>query len=512
MMKAITRCVGIGATVISLAGVAQANGRFPRALRLVEDPSDPNRLSLAATFGLVVTSDRGRNWYHICEAGFSKLDMYNGDPLLAVLPSGAMLVDVQSSLNVSLDHGCQWTPTISGTMQNIADFTVARTNPNLVQAVVITYQAATATCHFEESTDGGQTFKILGTPLPVPLVYTIDSDPKDPTHIFATGLNSANAGVFLRSNDHGATWTTTPIPNTGADESPYIAVIDPNDSNKIYIRTDAAPIVDGVTNADDALLYSSDGGQTWTEILRRNAKLFGFALSPDSSTVLAGYGDPVMGDGVIVDPDALGIYSSPTSSFNFSQMLNGKSVTCLTWSHVGLYACTSTLDSNYEVGFAPDANLAKCPLTPLLRLSDIRGPLPSCPGVSGVCDFATACMLFQCSDAGTPNPQPTAACTVSASDAGASGGGGTSVGGGSSVDASVGGGGTSAGTGGAAGASGQGGSAGAPPSGGNDSGGGCALSRRASREAPIAGVAGILAMALAFRARSAKTKRKSRPS
>src|SRR5215831_15359684 len=96
----ISRCIVFGAAVLFLSSAAQANGRFPRAQRLVEDPNNANRLALAATFGLVITSDRGRNWYHVCEAGFSGQATYNGDPLLAVIPGGPFLVDVQSNLSM----------------------------------------------------------------------------------------------------------------------------------------------------------------------------------------------------------------------------------------------------------------------------------------------------------------------------------------------------------------------------------------------------------------------------
>ena len=55
--------------------------------------------------------------------------------------------------------------------------------------------------------------------------------------------------------------------------------------------------IDGALTAHDALLYSGDGGATWTEVFRSRAKLFGFALSPDGSEVLIGYGDPQPGAG-----------------------------------------------------------------------------------------------------------------------------------------------------------------------------------------------------------------------
>jgi len=525
MKKPFVSCFGVAAMTLLLSATASANGRFPRAMRLVEDPVDPNRLSLAATFGMVVTSDRGKNWYHICESAFSLQDSYNGDPLLSVLPSGGMLVDVQLSLNVSNDRGCQWTPKLNATSQTVADFTVSSSNPPVVFAATTSFAGTTATSRLQQSTDNGATWTVIGTPIPAPLVYTIDVDHNDPTHIYVSALSSANAGVFITSTDRGTTWTTSPIPNTSADEAPYIAAVDPRDGNKIFVRTDANPQIDGINTANDALLYSSDGGKTWRELLRKGAKLFGFALSPDGNTVLAGYGDPQMAE-LSVDSSAFGIYAAPISTLSFAASpIFPNSITCLTWNSTGLYACTSTLDSGFELGFAPDANLAKCPLTSLLKLSDIRGTLPGCPSAAAKCDFAASCMLFACSDSGTgmpATPAPGCGVTIGGADAGKGGAGGSAGMGGAAGMGTGGAGGKGgaggsggAGTGGAGGLGGRAGAGGSspasdasvtPPTGGNSDSGGCAFGggRSASALQAIGFLAGLLTLAGARARRSRK--------
>jgi hypothetical protein len=507
-------CFAVAAATMMFSATANANGRFPRAMRLVEDSVDPNRLSLAATFGMVVTSDRGKNWYHICESAFSLQDTYNGDPLLSVLPSGGLLVDVQSSLNVSNDRGCAWTPTLGSSTQTIADFTVSPSSPNLVIAVVTSFAGGIATTRLQQSTDGGVTWAVVGTPLPVPLVYTVDVDHADPTHIYATGLSSTGAGVFLSSTNRGTTWTSSTIRDTNADDAPYIAAIDPHDANKIFVRTDASPIVDGIATANDALLYSSDGGKTWTELMRKGAKLFGFALSPDGNTVLAGYGDPQQAE-MLVNSAVFGIYASPIGNFNFAPIFTN-SITCLAWTGTGLYACTSFLDTGFELGFAPDANLTKCPLTSILKLSDIRGTLPGCASAATKCDFAASCMTFQCSDSGTGMPAtPAPGCGIGDADAGQGGGGSADAGGATGT-------GGARGTGGSPGTGGRAGSGGSTPAGdasttpptggGSDSGGGCAF-RGGSGSAASAGAVGFLAGLFALvRARAGRNRKQWRSS
>ena len=127
--------------------------------------------------------------------------------------------------------------------------------------------------------------------------------------------------------------------------------------------------------------------------------------------MLIGYGDPVDGGGRVVNPDALGMYKSATAggTFNFEKIYEG-SVTCITWTALGVYVCTSQEEKKFAVGFAPqpDFTLANAaPLTPLLRLQDVKEPLP-CPacttGAACPADWANTqvCEIFAgCPDGGS---------------------------------------------------------------------------------------------------------------
>jgi hypothetical protein len=157
----------------------------------------------------------------------------------------------------------------------------------------------------QKSTDNGATWNAIGARLPAYAVLTVEVDPTNPRHIYATGLADAsdapNTGLFLVSSDEGATWSKTVIPGTAAFSAPYIAAVHPTDPRKIFVRTDAWKNRELIETADDALLYSSDEGKTWKDVLHPGgpdpespgAKLLGFALSPDGSRAFAGYGDTV---------------------------------------------------------------------------------------------------------------------------------------------------------------------------------------------------------------------------
>ncbi len=139
-----------------------------------------------------------------------------------------------------------------------------------------------------------------------------------------------------------------------------------------------------VVNANDGLLYSSDGGAHFTELLREGGKLFGFTFSPDGQEVLVGYGDPVeAGGGRLTDADALGIYRAPKGSSDFEKRYAG-SIGCLTWTAQGLYACTLEAETGFSLGLTTNTDFdlaAPAELTPLLRLKDVVGPL-ECPACS----------------------------------------------------------------------------------------------------------------------------------
>jgi hypothetical protein len=448
--------VSLAATV--LASTASANSRFPRAERLIENPADSNKLYLAATYGLMVTSDRGMNWYHVCEAAFSFQTGYTGDPVVMLTGAGSLLASSQSSLQVSTDEGCDWKQTLMGPAspkQTYFDFTISPSAGHTIITVSTSYETAGPVNTLQESTDNGLTWKAVGTPLPVVVLNTVDVDPTNPAHVFATGLTTADdtpdSGVFLESMDNGMTWMKYSIPGTFAWASPYIAAVLPTDPKKIFVRTDGWKNRQDVETADDALLYSSDGGHTWKEILHAGgpaddspgAKLFGFALSPDGSTVLAGYGDPVDGSR-LVESSWFGVYKSSTDGmFSFgadptnpTAMMPGESISCITWTKNGIYVCGVPQGESSFVAFAKDPTFkARADMTILMKLNETRGIPPNCTRrAATTCNWSADCVnLNACPDAGTMS--------------GTTGGGGSTGGGGGSTTTM----GTSGGFGGAGG-------------------------------------------------------------
>jgi hypothetical protein len=422
----------------SSCATARANGRFPRAERLIEDPTDPNRLTLAATFGLLTTVDRGLHWYFVCEGSFAGSDSYVGDPIFDLSASGAQLVGVQTALNVSRDQGCSWSTALGGPTDSVPDFTVRRQTPGGILALRAVLVDGSVVVRVEESTDDGASWNPVGAPPPLFGAFTIDFAPSSPDTFYVSGTSSAGAGRVAVSTDHGATWTASDLPSSPFQELPYIAAIHPSDPKKVYVRTDAWDTSSGVSQAEDALLYSEDGGQTWRELYRTGAKLLGFALSPDASTALLGYGNPHDPDGQI-DDSVTGVYVGGAAGSSAFTRVSAASITGLSWTKTGIYVCSLELGAGYSLAFASDSSFVVdgSGLQPLLRLAQIAGPYSCGAPAAQACaqGWSTTCATFgACRDGGTASPS---------SDGGADG----SVGGAAPEKASGGGGGCRSGGG-----------------------------------------------------------------
>ena len=473
-----------------MAVTASANGRFPRAQRVTEAPGHPEKLAILGTYGLLVTEDRGKTWYYVCDAAFTYQVPFASDAVMSITSEGSLWFGVQKSISLSRNWGCDFAKILEPPGQaSVDDFTMSPSNTNDALAIVTTFEAGKNTIRVQESLDGGQTWKVIGTPVPADVAYTIDVDPTDSKHIYLTGVHLSSdpnePALFITSTDLGTSWTTTIITNTNVDSSPWIAAVHPRDGNKIFVRTDSwkknAAFQDV---AGDALLYSENGGKTWTELLRAGgsdpevpgAKMLGFTLSPDGSTALVGYGD-IRDPLRLVDPEGkwFGVYkSSSDGKYSFGPGAPSEPVpvfktptTCLAWTGQGIYGCFAPPDQPHYLAFTTDPSFAAGSLATLMKANEVQGSPRCCDGRAvSTCTWAVDCAVLGACDAGAPPDAGVSTC----SDAGGAGAGGA---GGTTVDAS-----STGGTGGSGGAP-TGGAAGTTGGAGSSStdGCGCRLSR-----------------------------------
>src|SRR6185436_15964627 len=102
----------------------------------------------------------------------------------------------------------------------------------------------------------GKSFHALGPTLPesLRLVATVDVAPSNPQRIYLSGWGPNSTGVLLRSDDRGETYSALRLPTDAEnDEVPFIAAVDPDNADALYVRTDLWRFDAGLPTAADAL-------------------------------------------------------------------------------------------------------------------------------------------------------------------------------------------------------------------------------------------------------------------
>lgn len=369
-MSFSSRVVGIscGLAVATASMTAHANSRYPESNHIVFAPHDPNLLLVRVTFGLLVSHDRGKTFDWVCEEsiGFSGIE----DPMYTVTPSNTYFGTTFQGLTITRDNACNWA-FVEGDLTNQV-FIDLTTNPNDRANIVVfasSYDRQDEqgkilfTSKLWETKDEGQTFQQLGDALdPALLGHTLDLTKTDPNRIYLTAVRDPGVqpkAYLLLSRDRGQTWEEQEIPLEDTERALYIAAVDPNDAERVYIRTYNS--VDKPTRL--LLREAPDGGPpTIRTIFSAKAALTGFALTPDGSKVFVG------------GPKD-GIWLANTTDFHFQQRSNIE-IQCLAVAEDGLWACSNE-QQGFIVGRSTDEGAT---FEPLLHFCDIRGPLECAPG------------------------------------------------------------------------------------------------------------------------------------
>jgi len=359
--------------MLAIAPAAHANSRLPATNQLVVAPDNPANMLLRTTFGFLFTSDAGMTWDWLCESAIPCAGQQ--DPAVALLNQGVVLSGQLEGLAISPDRGCSWSFLAGTAEQLIVD--VAREPDGLTAIAIKNLYSQTTDAgvllynsQMLRTVDGAKSWQPLaGVIDPTLVIDTIDIAPSDPTRIYITGqVFKQNHATMLVSQDGGQSYLPYPITFAPGETGAYIAGVDPNVPDRVYVRT--LGINDAGSAETSRLLVSTDGGQTFNAHWSGD-KMLGFALSQDGSRVYVGS----VADGLV---------AANASDLAFSQK-STLQIQCLMTSGATLYACGNEANSGFILGSTTNEGAA---FTTLLKFETIHQPL-DCPATSSAASCLT---------------------------------------------------------------------------------------------------------------------------
>jgi hypothetical protein len=248
----------------SRPAIVRADGAFPDTQTVLLPTEHPERIILAANFGLVFTEDGGAHWEYACE---SQATM-NGRLYSLGAPPDERLFSLSDFGTVtSADLGCTWKvgggPFDGGL---VLDYFADPVDPRHVLVVAEPPgPSGQLPAAVFASRDGGLNYgpALLSAP-PGGGITGVEMARADPAVItvtgFTTALDTLSHPWLARSTDGGASWQTVDLEPALGLSRVRIAGIDPTDANRMFLRATG-------TNAQmrtvDSIAVSVDGGQTF---------------------------------------------------------------------------------------------------------------------------------------------------------------------------------------------------------------------------------------------------------
>lgn len=266
------RIVVVWLVVVVAAAVARADGGPPVTLQIHTAADRPSSLYVATNYGLMITHDGGCTFEWVCEPSVG----YGGTyiPRFGVVRDGTIVATTNEGLRISRDDGCSFATATGGLPEGaVLDVTVGRDDA----VWTTTSSALDGASDVYVSRDRGATFTAEQLVLPGVSWTSIRTDGD---HAYVAG-HDASAAHLQRRTSTG--WTPSPLTGVAFGLTPRIrvAAVTSHEPDVVYV------VSEGVEPAyTDRLYRSSDGGQTFTEVLVSDG-LIRDVVIVDASTVIA---------------------------------------------------------------------------------------------------------------------------------------------------------------------------------------------------------------------------------
>ncbi len=270
------------------AGVAHANGRSPQTIGIYPKPGEPQTLYLQTTFGLLSTTDEGCTFRWMCEQSIG----YGGtwDPYYAIGSDGTIFATTFEGLRISRDGGCTFeTATASLPMNDpnrIADIWIDALDIGPTGEIWVGTAETGHTNDVFVSLDNGMTFTSRGMLSPEIWWKSVKIAPSNPSIVYITGYQVAGTpqAYAYRTENGGMDWTPSPLTGVMYASTPVIRIkaVDPTNPDIVYMASEGANPPSG-----DRLYRSTDGGQTWTEVLATTSTIHDVVIRDAQHVIIA---------------------------------------------------------------------------------------------------------------------------------------------------------------------------------------------------------------------------------
>lgn len=368
--RPVSAAVAVIAVIAALAGVAGANGRPPMTNGVFFGRGEAAPILARTTFGLLISRDGGCSFRWVCEAAISAGGRF--DPKYAVAEDGTIFASTVTGLRVSRDGGCTWTTATAerraGDPGRIAGIWIDALELSPEGHVWVATAESGRPNDVYRSTDGGETFAPRGLASPAIWWKSVRVAASDPRRVYVTGYQVGGpplpdgrpqppAAHLRRSDDAGAHWRSTPLPDVrfGATPIVYAPAVDPANADVVMLTSLGAN-----PPAGDRLYRSSDGGATFREVLATEA-----AIS-----------DVVFHGGKVYVATVRGSFVSADGGATFAPLPNAPQLACLGSRGGELLGCGANWQPDDKaLARSADGGAA---WQKVFRFVDLAGPL-ACP-------------------------------------------------------------------------------------------------------------------------------------
>jgi len=265
-------CTVLVALLVLWATPALAHGGLPETSNVTLRPGHENDIIVGATFGALISRDKGQSWRWICPEGMA-IGAWRPERYYW-LGSGEIIAATGNALVSSKDNGCSWSthPFFKETWAT--SLTVHPTDERLMY---ITTGKPYVPNGIYRSEDGGETWKEL-VPVNADTRYsTLRIAPSNPQRLYVSGQD-LNGLFLLRSDNAGTTWTRVPQPFSQF-QSPYdfvVMVVSPLSADVLWAKVSA--------QGNSYFLKSTDAGATFVSQLDVPDVFTGAETSADGRT------------------------------------------------------------------------------------------------------------------------------------------------------------------------------------------------------------------------------------